>query len=81
MNTDNQEGGFFGLTKPYEMSTPRVPDEDELLSALLLLPDEAFVWNPRKQVYVCRVDGIKIELRPNSMKWLKALKESSIKNG
>lgn len=81
MNSDNQEGGLFGLTKPYEMSTPRVPDEDELLSALLLLPDEAFVWNPRKQVYVCRVDRIKIELRPSSLKGLKELKESILKNG
>ena len=81
MNSDNQEGGFFGLMKPYEMNSPRVPDEDEVLSALLLLPDEAFVWNPRKQVYVCRIDGIKIELRPSSLKGLKALKESILKNG
>ena len=66
--------------KPYEMSIPWVPDDDEVLSTLLLLPDEAFVWNPRKQVYVYRVDGIKIELRYSSLKELKELKESIIKN-
>lgn len=81
MNNDYQEGGFFGLIKPYEMKTPRIPDEDEILDALLLMPDEAFVWNPRKQVYVCRVDGIKVELRPSSYRGLKKLKEYIIKNG
>lgn len=81
MDKDHQERGFFSLAKPYEMKPPRIPDEDEVLNALLLLPDEAFVWNPRKQVYVCRVDGIKIELRPSSLKGLKELKESIIKNG
>ena len=80
MSDDYQESGFFGLIKPYEMKIPQVPNESEVLKALLLLPDEAFVWKPRKQVYVCWAAGIKVELRPSSLKELNELKQSFVNN-
>lgn len=46
VNTDNRNGRFFGLTKPYEMSVLLVSDEDEVLIALLLLPTRSLYGIP-----------------------------------
>jgi hypothetical protein len=75
-NDDNIPSRLLnGFNAPSQRTISTEAMEDALLSTLIDMPENAFVWNELKQVYVCRVAGRDIELRKSSYEGLKYMRE------
>jgi len=74
-------GQMLGWGEDDDSRARRADMETEILDALVAMPEWAFKWDESKQVYVCFVGEIKVELRKSSYEGLKHLRERKKKIG